>query len=291
MSVADDRTLFSGAVADALIRLAEAPGVPKAIAAARDACTRLRWHPGLRRRTEQALAETTTRAAQASAAMEGARLPVSVVRDVLRGACPAPDDATGRVVSGALRATVLAGKVGAVLRRTPAQGLATVHVAAATGLIPGDELGRPRRAGQAPRDLRGAAPHGAALSARLDTLYAVLRCPDEVPALVVAAVAWGEIATTRPFTAGTGVVARAVHRAVLVDRGVDPTGVAAPEMACTASHLEHGRILSRYAGGTHDDAAEWVRYCTELVTQGAVEGERVAAAVLAGRLNPGPDPG
>ena len=43
----------------ALTRLEALPGVADGIAAAREACTHLRWHPALRRRTEEARVEAT----------------------------------------------------------------------------------------------------------------------------------------------------------------------------------------------------------------------------------------
>ena len=62
-------------VAESLSALAALPGVPEATAAAREACTRLRWHEALRRRIPEAAAESRVRGARASAALEGARCP------------------------------------------------------------------------------------------------------------------------------------------------------------------------------------------------------------------------
>src|SRR5690606_24631411 len=128
-----------------------------------------------------------------------------------------------------------------------------LHVAAAAGLVPDDALGRPRRTGELPGDgadlltapspasgepgtpVAVPAPEGAALTARLDTLAEVLREPGEAPALIVAAVAHAEVATARPFLAGNGVVARALCRAVVVGRGLDPQAVAVWEVPLFAA--------------------------------------------------------
>ena len=67
-------------------RLAELPGIPEQVEAAREACTRLRWHQALRRRIPEAAAESRVRGAVASAELEGASMPVDVVRDIARGA-------------------------------------------------------------------------------------------------------------------------------------------------------------------------------------------------------------
>ena len=274
--------------AEVLDRLAALPGVPEAVASAREACTALRWHQALRRRTAEAAAESTVRAARASAALEGAELPVALVRDQLRGARPLPADAVGSTVAGALRATIEAGRLGEVTRRSPAQALARLHTAAAAGLVADDALGRPRRPGEPARDLGGAgrpAPPGEELTARLDALAALLSAGGDVPALVLAAVAHGEVLTLRPFVVGSGVVARALFRAVVVDRGLDPTGVAVPEAALLTSGLPaYAAALAGYAQGTPAGVAGWLRYCADAVTAGAAEGVAVADAVAAGRL-------
>jgi hypothetical protein len=273
--------------ATALRQLADLPGVGAAIDAARQACTELRWHQALRRRTDQARAETTARAARASAALDGAELPVDLVRDMLRGASPTPRDAVGRTVAGAVRAVSQAQTIGDVVRSAPLQALARLHTAAAAGLVPDDALGRPRGGDEQPLDLPGPgpAPTGPELSDRLAGVAGVLSAPGEVPALVVAAVAHGELLAIRPFLAGNGVVARAVFRAVVVQRGLDPTGVAVPEGALVASGLASYVVAVRgYAAGTPEGVAGWLSFCAGAVQRGAELGTEVADAVLAGRL-------
>jgi hypothetical protein len=226
----------------ALGRLGALPGVAEAIAEARTACARLRWHPALRRRSAQARAEVTARAARASAALEGADLPLDVVRELLMGTRTVPQDGVGLVAAGAVRATGLANTCGRVLREAPAQALARLHLASAAGLA-------------------------------------------AEPALLVAALAHGQVLAVRPFDIGSAVVARAVFRAVTIDRGLDPTGVCAPEVAWAATGSgRYAEALAGYRGGTPDGVAGWLRYCADAVTQGAQEGERVCAAVRAGRL-------
>jgi len=278
----------STAIVPALDRLAALPGVEDAVAAARDACTELRWHPALRRRSAEARAEATIRAARCSAALDGARYPVDLVRDAARGARDLPDDPTGLVARGALRAVTEARHLEATVSRTPSQVLARLHVAAAAGVVPDDALGRPRAAGEAPGDGGGTpAPDGAALSARLASLGELLEAPASAPALVVAAVAHGEVATLRPFVAGNGVVARALARTVIVGRGLDPMGVVVWEAAHLNAGPRYATALAAYAAGTPDGVAHWLRHCAEAVVDGAGEGRAVCDAVLAGRLGSG----
>ena len=59
--------------------------------------------------------------------------------------------------------------------------------------------------------------------ARLAALTGVLTAPSQAPALVVAAVAHGELLATTPFGWGDGLIARALFRLLLVARGLDPT--------------------------------------------------------------------
>lgn len=274
--------------ADPLQLIATLPGVPEAIEATREACTALRWHQALRRRGDEARAEATARAARASAALDGAELPVDLVRDIMRGASPAPRDGVGSAVSGALRATVEAAALGDIVRRSPLQALARLHTAAAAGLVADDALGRPRSRDQAPRDLPGPglAPTGAALRARLDGLAALMNAGSDVPALVVAALVHAEVLAVRPFLIGNGVVARALFRAVIVERGLDPTGVAVPEVGLLRAGLSaYSATALAYVSGTPDGVAAWLQLCARAVQQGADEGVSVADAVVAGRLS------
>ncbi len=277
------------ATTQALQRVSALPAVVEAVAGAREACTALRWHAALRRRTEGARAEAEARGARASAAMDGAPLPLDLVRDVLRGAAPAPDDAAGRALIGALRATVEAGRLAGTLTRSPLQALARLHTAAAAGAVPDDLLGRPRAGLDQPLDLAGPgpAPVGAALRARLDGLAALLSADDGVPALVVAALVHAEVLVVRPFAVGNGVVARALFRAVVVERALDATGVAVPEVGFErAGVAAYAAAVTAYSGGTSEGLVTWVRHCALAVQVGAGEGVAIGDAVVAGRLSP-----
>src|SRR4051794_6810948 len=276
----------------AIERLAALAGVAEAVEDAREACTRLRWHPALRRRAAEARAEAGIRVVRASAALAGARLPVDLVRDVARGAAGFPPDASGRAARGVLRAHAEAEALAPGWERAPLQVLARLHVVAAAGLVPDDVLGRPRLPGETPGDgadlLR---PDGGALPAvdpaelpgRLAAPADLVGAPG--PALVVAALAHAEIATLRPFVAANGVVARTVCRALVVGRGLDPTGVAVWEAALLAAGPPYPLALAGYAEGTADGVRSWLLLFARAVTDGAGEGGAVADAVLAGRLS------
>jgi hypothetical protein len=277
-------------VVDAVTRLAELPGIPDQVEAAREACTRLRWHNALRRRVAEAAAESRVRGAFASAELEGAGVPVDVIRDVVRGASTwslAPDPVE-RTVRGVVAATAETEHVVPIVLKAPLQALARLHTAAARDLV-GDAavLGRPRVEGEECRELTdlGPAPAAAEVTARLRAVTEVLLATPRLPVVVAAALVHAELATVRPFVRGNAVVARALDRAVVQAGGLDPTGVAVTE----AGHGAQGGAaylgaLAAYGRGDVAGVGLWISHCCKAVCAAAAEGEKVADAVLAGRL-------
>ena len=292
---------------DPLLPLAELPGVADAVARARAACEELRWHEAFRRRWREVRAEATVRSARASAALEGAAVPLAVLRDAARGAGPVPDDAQGRVAFGALRAAAEVERLLPVLGARDAatlppfgQLLARLHAAAAAGLVDAslaadagagagdagrvDDVGRPR--GAAPtRDLAGLgpAPSGNEVSARLELLGEVVRT-SRAPALVVAGVVHGELLALRPFAVGSGVVARATFRLLAAARGLDPTGAVVADVAWLGSVNGYLGAAAGFATGSPAGVAAWLVACADAVRVGADEGRSIADAVLAGPI-------
>ena len=221
-------------IAESLVQLAALPGVPEATDAARDACTKLRWHQALRRRIPEAAAESRVRGARASAALDGAEMDVDVVRDLMRGATAWPErlGPLEAMLKGAVQATAETEHILAMVVTAPSQALARVHVAAAGHLLPQSQVGRPRQAGEISQEFSdlGPAPDESVVTARLSGIVQLLLSAKDAPALVVAALVHGEIATVRPFVRGNGLVARAMERAVIQASGLDPTGVAVTEL-------------------------------------------------------------
>jgi len=280
-------------VADPVQALAGLPGVGEQVVAARAACDELRWHPAMRRRAAECRVEAGVWVARCSAALEGARLPVPVVRDAVRGAVLLPSDAVGSVVMGAVRAAAEADRLGGHGARSvtlsPWQALVRLHVATASHVLDESAVGRPRVGDEVPLDggvstAAGAQACAAAdLGSRLEGLSALLSRTTGAPVPVLAAVVEAELLVLQPFLAGNGVVARALSRALVVGRGVDPTGVAVPEAALLADPPGHARALSGYASGTADGVAHWLRFRCRALAIGATQGVVIADAVLAGR--------
>lgn len=281
---------------DAVRALAELPDVPAAVDEAREACTTLRWHQALRRRIPEAAAESRVRGATASALLEGvepagSRGTVHLVRDLVRGATPweGEGDPLLRHLTAVVRATAATEQAGPDQLRSPAQLLAALHTAAGAGILPSDEVGRPRRSDACPEAVEalGAAPDALAAHRRLEDVHALLAQVPQggLPVLVVAAVAHAEIAVARPFAGVNGVVARAVERVVLRAGGLDPTGVAVPEVGhADRAGTDYRGALAAYASGEAEGVRLWLLHCAEAVVRAAAEGTRIADAVLAGRL-------
>jgi hypothetical protein len=224
----------------------------------------------LRRSAEKVIAESTLRGARASGALDGADLPLDVVRRTVRAGGHLPDP-EGPVVEGALRVAAEVGLLQETWRRAPLQVLARLHVLAAAGRAATDELGRPR-------------PEAAA---RLASLASLLSSTD-APAIVVSAVVHGEILATQAFPVGGGVVARAAGRLVLVTRGLDPAALSVPEVG----HVDLGvsvyeAALADYVAGGQDGVAQWVVHCAQAVVLGAREGIAVCESILRGASTQG----
>lgn len=275
--------------ADILRDMASWDEVAPLIDEVRDACTGLRWHPALRRRIPEAAAESRVRGAQASADLDGARVDLGTVRRMLCGAAePATGaDATEAVVRAAVRATAEAEHVVPVLCKAPGQAITRLHVAAGAALLDAEAVARPRREGEVVAELTdlGTPPPAGQVPARLQGIAALLG-EQGAPAYVVAALVHAEMAHVRPFLRGNGLVARAVERAYVVASGLDPTGVAVPEVGLGhAGSAAYVGSLAAYATGRREGLELWLLHWGRSMLAAVEEGRAIADAVLAGRLS------
>ncbi|MCT2589909.1 Fic family protein [Streptomyces sp. N2-109] len=270
---------------DPLVPLGALPGVAEAVEAMRKAVDRVYGHRVMRRRSSEVSAEAALRGARASAALEGADWGLEEVRR--RSDFGAEDEA--RTVGAALRVTAESGQLLDVWRQSPLRVLARLHLVAAGGAASGESVGRPRLAGEtvagpeAGREPEVALPTAEEVSARLDALSGLVVAGTSAPALVLAAVVHGELATLRPFVSHNGVVARAAERIVLVGSGLDPKSVSPAEVG----HAEAGvgayrRALGRYASGAPGGVAEWIAHCGRAAELGARESTAVCEAMQRG---------
>jgi hypothetical protein len=240
---------------DPLRVLGELPGVADAVTGARAAVDTLLGHRVLRRRSAEVSAEAALRCARASAALDGADVPLETVR------AGTPDPA----VQGALRVSTELGSLLDTVERAPLQALARLHVLAARGRVPDEELGRPR---QAP-----------GVAARLAALAELMARRDGGSALLLAAVVHGELLTLPAFGTGAGVVARGAARLVLVCRGLDPKAVTVPDAGHWERRAEYEGAARAYASG---EVRPWLLHCAEALRWGATEALAICTAVERG---------
>ena len=236
---------------DPLSPLLSLPGVADAADGARRAVDRLLTHDAMRRHATSVAVEAGLRCARASAAIEGVDVPLAELR------VEAPEDP---VLQGALRVAAELRPLVETWEHAPLQALARMHTLAAAGL--GGEVGRPRS--------------DAAMSSRLATLVEVLAA-TEAPAVVVAGVVHGELLALRPFGTADGVVARAAARVVLVQRGLDPRAVSAPDVGCARDVAAYDAASRRFAEG---DVAPFLLLWCDAVAHGAAEGIAIGEALL-----------
>jgi hypothetical protein len=251
--------------ADPLAPLLGLPGVQDAVARARDALVAVHNHPVNRRGWPAGAAEASMRAARASAALDGAPLGGAD----LHGATPGAEHAVrSPVLAGAVRVAEESGRLLGVWRTSPLQALARLHVVAAADLVPAErhdaELGRPRQA--------------EGMSARLGLLADMLTGGTSVPGPVLAAVVHGELLALAPFPTANGVVARAAARLTAVAAGLDPKGLAVPEVGHLRHAPEYRSAAAAFAGGTADGVRTWLLHCCAQWEAGAREGISIADA-------------
>lgn len=240
---------------DPLAPLLELADVAPALAEARSRVDAALRHRALRRHGGRVAAEVSLRAAVASAALEGH---VHDVEEVRAGTVTDP------VVQGTLRVAEGLGGLVDLWPRAPRQVLAKLHVLAARGAVPADDLGR----------LVSGAD-------RVDALAELVAGNERTPPLLLAAIVHAELLTLRPFPGPAGVVARAAARLTLIGRGLDPRGLIAVEVGHAAREPEYVGASGAYATGTPDGVRSWLRHYAASVTAGAAELERVGDAVLA----------
>jgi Fic family protein len=276
-------------VADPFADLLALPGVTEAVAEARTAVDGLLGHRVLRRRSAEVTAESALRGARASAELEGAGIEL----ERLRGQLMNGQQVTSQVVANAVRLHADLGSVLSAWRTSPRQAFARLHLLAAADLdLPEDALGRPRTKPTDPvadpLEL-GPAPDPLEVSARLDGLSRLLLAPSAAPAVVVAAVVHGELLALRPFGSVDGLVARAASRLVLIDRGLDPKAVSAPEVGHaeldaaglrSAHSHAYAEAARGYVHGGRDGLTAWMVHCAQAVALGAREGIAVCQAIL-----------
>jgi len=252
--------------ADPLAALLELPGVAQALDGARGAVDALLWDRAVSAARAEVTSESMLRGAWANAWFDGAECGLPE----LRSGAALDDSPVGRVLANTLALHgELAGMVD-VIGTAPAQALARMHALAAHGFTARSELGRPRSDPRPDDPLRlGVAPGPHEVAERMRGVAALL-VDSGAPGILVAIVAHAEVAVVRPFGWGSGLVARALPRLVLAQRGVDPGMLGAPELGLRMSgRPAYVRALRGYAGGSPQGVADLVVALAGGVEEGA----------------------
>ncbi|AGZ38653.1 hypothetical protein [Actinoplanes friuliensis] len=239
---------------DPLAPLLALADVEPAFTQAREHVDAAMRHRALRRNGGQVAAEVSLRAAVASAALEDHRYDLDEVR---------AGTVTDPVLQGALRVAEGVGGLVDLWPRAPRQVLARLHVLAARGVVPDDDLGR----------LTSAAD-------RIDALAGLVAGNDRTPPLLLAAIVHAELITLKPFAGPAGLVARAAARLTLIGRGFDPRGIVGVEAGHLAREPEYTGSAGAYATGTPDGVRSWLRHYASAVSAGADEIAQIGDDVL-----------
>ncbi len=225
-------------------QLAALEGVASAMAASRDGIDALLRDRGLRRTPPDLTTESLLRGAVASAQLAGSR---STDEDVRAGRLD-------EMASSAVRVTTDLLALVPVMRHSPQRVVTRLHILAAKGQVPAEELGRPRPGVD---------------TERLAGWARMLVDRSSVSALVLAAVAHAELRAIAPFGVYDGVIARAVERLVLVSRGVDPTSLTVPEAGHLAYAKPYESALAGYVSDGQRGAHAWLLYAADAYAAGA----------------------
>jgi hypothetical protein len=248
-------------IRDPLAALLDLPGVGTDVATACEEIDRALLHHALRRAGGTVAAEVALRSAQASAALEGHRYDLDLLRT---------GTVTDPVAQGALRISAAIDALAPVWCTAPRQVLARLHVLAGTGSLPADQLGRPRLIGGSDR-------------LRLDALCTLAVGRAQGRSLVRAALIEGELLALRLFVGPNGLVARAAGRLTLIAGGLDPRGLLATDVGHLARQPEYVGAQGAYGTGTVDGVRAWLRHCSAAAGQAAAELVRIAETVAPSR--------
>ena len=171
-------------------------------------------------------------------------------------------------VSGAADAAAVSGAQGTAAV-SGAQGTAAVSGAQGTAAVSG--VARAADSAGAPgRPVRG--------TERLALLAELVTGGTAVPAPVLVAVVHGELLTLEPFGSANGVVARAAARLAAISSGLDPRGLAVPEVGHLRAATAYREAARGFAAGTPGGLAAWIRHCCDQWVAGAREGRSIADA-------------
>lgn len=241
--------------------LRDLPGIERvaqATLAARDDIDTLLWRRDIRANAIPVAQASISRGAMDSAALEGADL------------AGVEDSPMGKVLSATLAVTAQAPLLADTWLTAPLQVITGLHLLVAKEFSDPDQLGRPRVENISDDPLHiGSIPDHAIVPVLLMSLSR--QCVNtQASAIIEAGFVHAEIMRLRPFTWGSGLVARAVVRTVFAARGLDPSNFSIPENGMfETGRTNYVTAIRAYIQQTPDGVSQYFEWFSACVGLGA----------------------
>lgn len=226
----------------------------------------LMWNRTVRRHQSALTPYTRRIAGFATAALDGAQMPKDPTME--------PEvSPMGSLSEQGLLLTAEADLQTLAFKSEPLKVFARLHTFVSTE----DERGRPRTTNEVNDPFRlGSLPPHEVLQERLSQL-ADLVIESKAPSILVAAIAHAELATLRPFSQGSYLVARASTRLILSARNVDNDGLVMSEYgAFLLGRPAYVKALTGYMSGTREGVAAMISWQGEAIRRGAEMAKELA---------------
>ena len=251
---------------DPLSNLLTIPGVASECETTLKAIDELMWNRTVRRHKDSLIPYTRRIAGFATAALDGAQMPKDPTME--------PEvSPMGSLSDQGLLVTAEADLQRLAFRTEPLKVLARLHTFVSTD----DDRGRPRTTNDVNDPLRlGSVPPHEVLQERMSQLVDLV-IESKASSILVAAIAHAELATLRPFTQGSYLVARASARLILADRDVDNDGLVMTEYgAFLLGRPAYVKALTGYISGTREGVSAWVTWQGEAIRRGVEMAKELA---------------
>ena len=251
---------------DPLSNLLKIPGVTSECETTLKAIDELMWNRTVRRHKDSLIPYTRRIAGFATAALDGAQMPKDPTME--------PEvSPMGSLSDQGLLVTAEADLQRLAFRTEPLKVLARLHTFVSTD----DDRGRPRTTNDVNDPLRlGNVPPHEVLQERMSQLVDLV-IESKASSILVAAIAHAELATLRPFTQGSYLIARASTRLILAARDVDNDGLVMSEYgAFLLGRPAYVKALTGYISGTREGVSAWVTWQGEAIRRGTEMAKELA---------------
>ncbi len=252
---------------DPLDGLVDLPGVREAAAAGRSGVDSLLWDRSLVSKGQVLATRVALRNAHASAVIDG----IEIAVPAWNSGDAFDDSPLGRAAAGIWRLEQNLRELAGVWAYAPSQALARMHTLVAVGMVSDEHLGRPRSSDDVvdPLRIKSVVPY-AEVAGRLNALVAAVTRSTSMPAVIEAGLVHGEILALRPFSWGSGPIARAAMRLVMAHRGLDPDLLVMTDVGiANLGRPVYVNAIRAYLTGSPEGVAQWLCLCADSIGLGA----------------------